>query len=458
MRVHFIAIGGSAMHNLAIALHKKSYTITGSDDEIFEPSKSRLAKYGLLPENIGWDESKITNNLDAIVLGMHARIDNPELIKAQNLGIKIFSYPEYLYEQSKNKTRIVIGGSHGKTTITAMILHVLEKNNIDCDYMVGAKLDGFEVMVKLTKNAKFMIIEGDEYLTSPIDRRPKFHLYKPDVALISGIAWDHINVFPTFENYVEQFKIFADLISDNGSLVYCQDDIEVKKIGKSVGRKIKIFPYSIPEHKIENGVTSIIANGSKYQLTVFGNHNLMNINGARLVCNQIGISDDDFYRAIQSFKGASNRLEIIDSNLNTTVFKDFAHSPSKLKATTKAVKAQFENKELVACMELHTFSSLNQEFLNLYNGAMDTSDIAVVYFNPLTIEHKKLPPITEQQVKEAFNNEDLLVFTDSSTLLKFLISLNWENKNLLMMSSGNFDGINLVKLADNILENKLIIN
>jgi len=390
MRVHFIAIGGSAMHNLAIALHKKAYKITGSDDEIFEPSKGRLAKYGLLPDNIGWDESKITNELDAIVLGMHARIDNPELIKAQKLGIKIFSYPEYLYEQSKNKTRVVIGGSHGKTTITAMILHVLEKNNIDCDYMVGAKLDGFEVMVKLTDNAKLMIIEGDEYLTSPIDRRPKFHLYKPDIALMSGIAWDHINVFPTFENYVEQFEIFTDLITDNGSLVYCEDDIEVKKIGENTKSSIKAFSYSIPEHQIENGISSIIDNDKKYPLTVFGNHNLMNINGARLVCNQIGISNDSFYTAIQSFKGASNRLEIVDRNNNTTVFKDFAHSPSKLKATTKAVKEQFENKELVACMELHTFSSLNQEFLQLYKGAMDTADTAIVYFNPHTIEHKNL--------------------------------------------------------------------
>lgn len=453
MRVHFIAIGGSAMHNLAIALHKKGYKISGSDDEIFEPSKSRLAKYGLLPDKIGWDESKISDELDAIVLGMHARIDNPELIKAQKLGIKIFSYPEYLYEQSKNKTRIVIGGSHGKTTITAMILHVLEKNNIDCDYMVGAKLEGFEVMVKLTDDAKIMVIEGDEYLTSPIDRRPKFHLYMPDIALISGIAWDHINVFPTFENYIEQFEIFTDLISNDGSLIYCEDDTEVKKIGISAKKEIKTFPYSIPEHNINNGITSIIDDKKSYPLTVFGNHNLMNLNGARLVCNQIGISNEDFYTAIQSFKGASNRLEIVDRNNHTTVFKDFAHSPSKLKATTKAVKEQFGNKDLVACMELHTFSSLNQEFLKLYEGAMDTADIAIVYFNPHTIEHKKLPPITENQVKEAFKNNDLKVFTDSSVLLEFLTNLKWENKNLLMMSSGNFDGINLVKLAKSILIN-----
>ncbi|MFC2111471.1 UDP-N-acetylmuramate--L-alanine ligase [Bacteroidota bacterium] len=454
MRVHFIAIGGSAMHNLAIALHKKGYKISGSDDEIFEPSKGRLDKYGLLPNSIGWDESKIYSELDCIVLGMHARIDNPELLKAQELGIKIYSYPEYLYEQSKSKTRIVIGGSHGKTTITAMILHVLEKNNIDCDYMVGAKLDGFEVMVKLTDDVKVMVIEGDEYLTSPIDRRPKFHLYMPNIALISGIAWDHINVFPTFDNYVKQFEIFADLISENGSLVYCEDDVEVKKIGMSAKTVVKTFPYSIPDHKIENGITTIIDNNKNYPLRVFGNHNLMNINGARLVCNQIGITNEDFYTAIQSFKGASNRLEIVDRNNSTTVFKDFAHSPSKLKATTKAVKEQFGEKELVACMELHTFSSLNENFLKLYEGAMDTADLAIVYFNPHTIAHKKLPSITEQQVKEAFKNNELKVFTDSSVLLEYLLNLNWNNKNLLMMSSGNFDGINFVNLADDILNQK----
>lgn len=451
MKVHFIAIGGSAMHNLAIALHKKGFEVKGSDDEIFEPSKSRLKKYGLLPEKEGWDESNITPDLDAVILGMHARIENPELIKAQNLGLKIFSYPEYLYEQSKNKTRIVIGGSHGKTSITSMIIHVFDKMGINCDYMVGAQLQGFEVMVKLTDEADYMIIEGDEYLTSPIDRRPKFHLYSPDIALISGIAWDHINVFPTFENYIEQFSIFIHKITENGKLIYCQDDKNVEKIALTANNKISKFPYNIPNHTIENGVTNIIFNNNSYPIQIFGNHNLMNIEGARLVCNQVGISDENFYSAIGSFKGASKRLEAVKITDNFAFYKDFAHSPSKLKATTSAVNSQFKNRELIACMELHTFSSLTFEFLQQYESCMDNAKEAIVYFNPHTIAHKKLPPISEQDVLNAFKRADLKVFTDSNKLKDYLLSINWMNKNLLMMSSGNFDGIDFNQLADALL-------
>jgi len=452
MKLHFIAIGGSAMHNLAIALHKKGIEISGSDDEIFEPSKTRLAKYGLLPDNEGWNEKNITKEIDAVILGMHARLDNPELIKAQELGIKIFSYPEYLYEQSKDKIRIVIGGSHGKTTITSMIIHVFNYLNMDCDYMVGAQLQGFEVMVKLTHTAKYMIIEGDEYLTSPIDRRPKFHLYKPDIALISGIAWDHINVFPTFGNYVEQFNIFANLITENGKLIYCNEDIEVVNVANQCRNDIVKFPYSIPTHTIKNGITYILYNNIEIPLQIFGNHNLMNLNGARLVCNQIGISDDDFYTAIQSFQGASKRLELVKMNDFTAIYKDFAHSPSKLKATTAAVKAQFPDRKLVACMELHTFSSLTQEFLLHYKDCMQKADEAIVYFNPHTIAHKKLPPISVEDVKNAFNRDDLQVYTDSALLIKYLQNTEWNQKNLLMMSSGNFDGINFDELADRLIK------
>ncbi len=451
MKVHFIAIGGSAMHNLAIALHKKGIEVTGSDDEIFEPSKGRLNKYNLLPKEIGWNRDNINKSLDAVILGMHARLDNPELIKAQELGIKIFSYPEYLYEQSKDKIRIVIGGSHGKTTITSMIIHVMNFQNINCDYMVGAQLEGFKVMVKLTEEAKYMILEGDEYLTSPIDRRPKFHLYKPDIALLSGIAWDHINVFPTFENYVEQFKIFTEQIILNGKLIYSVDDINVKNVSEASRKDIVKMPYSIPEHIIENDVTYIIYNKERIPLKIFGNHNLMNLNGARLVCNQIGINDTDFYNAIQSFKGASKRLELVKKNANTAIYKDFAHSPSKLKATTSAVKEQYQNRELVACMELHTFSSLTKEFLLEYNNCMNVADVAIVYYNPHTLEHKKLEPISVDQVKSAFNREDLIVYTNSEILLQDLLNINWKNKNLLMMSSGNFDGIDFNKLAEDIL-------
>lgn len=439
------------MHNLAIALHKRGYQITGSDDEIFEPSKSRLSDLGLLPDTFGWYPEKISSGIDSIILGMHARADNPELLRAQELGIKIYSYPEYLYEQSKDKTRIVIGGSHGKTTITAMILHVLNYLKINCDYMVGAKLQGFDVMVKLTPNAKYMVIEGDEYLTSPIDRRPKFHLYQPDIALISGIAWDHINVFPTFENYIEQFEIFAGLIPPTGALVYCENDPIVNEIAMKNLKKYKTLPYSEPNHKIKAGTTLIIHNEKELPLMVFGKHNLLNLNGARLVCNQIGVSDDDFFAAIQSFGGASNRLELVAKNSKTVIYKDFAHSPSKLKATTLAVKEQFPDRKLVAAMELHTFSSLNKDFLSEYSGAMESADIAYVYFNPHTIEHKKLAPIHAEDVKIAFNSPHLKVLTNSHQLINELLALDWENANLLLMTSGDFDGVNFNKLSSLIL-------
>ncbi|HEY6160063.1 MAG TPA: Mur ligase family protein [Bacteroidia bacterium] len=454
MRVHFIAIGGSAMHNLAIAMHKKGFDVTGSDDEIFEPSKGRLAKHGLLPAKESWDPNNISKELDAVILGMHARADNPELLRAKELGVKIYSYPEYIYEQTKDKVRVVVGGSHGKTTITAMILHVLNYHKMDCDYLVGAQLEGFDTMVKLTKEAKIAVIEGDEYLSSPIDRRPKFHLYKPNIAILSGIAWDHINVFPTFENYVEQFKIFIDLIEEGGALVYCEKDAEVKKLAEAADRKIKKTPYGVPAHKIENGVTYVESPHSQLPtpLLIFGEHNLMNANGARLVCNELGISDEKFYEAIKNFKGAARRLELVLKNDHTAVYKDFAHSPSKLKATTAAVKTQFPNRKLVACMELHTFSSLNEDFLKEYNGAMALADEAFVYFNPHTIEHKKLKPITPGQVKQAFGSGNITVFTDSAQLTDQLKNKSWANANLLMMSSGTFDGVDLKKLAEELLK------
>lgn len=462
MNVHLIAIGGSAMHNMAIAMHKKGFIVTGSDDEILEPSKSRLAKLNLLPAREGWDVNKIHKGLDAVILGMHARIDNPELLKAQDLGLKIYSYPEYIYEQTKDKIRVVIGGSHGKTTITAMILHVLNYHKIDCDYLVGAQLEGFDTMVKLTKEAKIAVIEGDEYLSSPIDRRPKFHLYKPNIAILSGIAWDHINVFPTYANYVEQFNIFVDLIEPNGSIVYCELDKEVKAVCEKVRSDIKKFPYAIPEHKIENGITvltgcQVSTTNSQTstldcELQIFGEHNLMNLNGARLVCNQIGVSNEQFYDAIQSFTGAAKRLEVIKKNAATAVYKDFAHSPSKLKATTQAVKKQFPNRQLIACMELHTFSSLNEDFLKEYKDSMELADEAFVYFNPHTIEHKKLKPITEDQVKQAFGGNNIKVYTDSKVLLSDLLKMNFSTKNLLMMSSGNFDGIDFKDLGEKVVQ------
>ncbi len=451
MRVHFIAIGGSAMHNLAIALHKKGFNVAGSDDEIFEPSKSRIAKYGLLPEKFGWFPEKITTKIDAVILGMHARKDNPELLKAQELGLKVYSYPEYIYEQSKNKIRVVIGGSHGKTSITAMVLHVLKECKINFDYMVGAQLAGFETMVKITA-APLIILEGDEYLSSPIDSRPKFHLYHPNIALISGIAWDHINVFPTFEHYVEQFATFISLIEKKGTLIYCKADKNVNKIALTTPNKnIERIAYQTPNNVIENGITSILVKGNKVPLQIFGDHNLQNLNGARLICNQLQIADEQFYKAIQSFKGAAKRLELIAKNEKTAVYKDFAHSPSKLKATTQAVKKQYPNKKLIACMELHTFSSLNKTFLKEYKNSMINADEAYVYYSNKTLQHKHLKTIEPKEVKQAFASNNVTIYNNSEQLFKMLADKNWENKVLLLMSSGNFDGVNLNQFGNDIL-------
>jgi UDP-N-acetylmuramate: L-alanyl-gamma-D-glutamyl-meso-diaminopimelate ligase len=451
MRVHFIAIGGSAMHNLAIALHKKGFNVTGSDDVLFEPSASRLGKYSILPAQEGWYPEKITPELDAVILGMHARIDNPELLKAQELGIKIYSYPDYIYEQSKDKLRVVIGGSHGKTTITSMILHVLQEAGKKFDYLVGAQLEGFETMVGLTHDAPVMIIEGDEYLASPIDRRPKFHIYKADIGVISGIAWDHINVFPTFDNYIGQFKIFAETIQPNGKLIYSATDEVLNTMVAGLDINIEKLPYSLPEYTIENGITSVIADDKSYELEVFGQHNLLNMQAARLVCEGLGINSADFYQYITTFKGAARRLEVVGKNDNATIFKDFAHSPSKLTATIEAVKAQFPNRQLIACIELHTFSSLNKDFLNEYAGTMNHADKAIVFIDRKTFEQKKIEPYPAEAVKNAFANDNLLFFNEPAELLKYLEALDITNSNLLMMSSGNFGGINLVGLKNNLL-------
>lgn len=453
MHIHFIAIGGSAMHNLAIALHKKGYRVTGSDDEIFEPSKSRLDKYGLLPYQQGWQPELITHKLDAVILGMHAHPDNPELKKAQELGLKIYSYPEYLYEQTKDKTRVVIGGSHGKTSITSMIMHVLKSNQVDFDYMVGAKLEGFETMVSLKENTKIAVFEGDEYLSSPIDRRPKFHLYHPHIALLSGIAWDHINVFPTFENYVEQFRIFTEKIEKNGSLIYFEGDEILKEIAESSRTDIQKQAYLAHESMVDDGVTYLNHGERKIRLQVFGDHNLQNIAGAQLVCEKLGISDEQFYRAMISFKGADRRLEVLSENENCTVFYDFAHSPSKLKATTAAVKKQFSKRKLVAVMELHTYSSLKKEFLPQYTSCMDEADEAFVFFNPKTIEHKRLTPISKAEVAAAFNSDGLQVYTDPKELFEQLRAKNWSDKNLLIMTSGNFSGQDLKAFSNEITGN-----
>ncbi|MEC8005098.1 MAG: Mur ligase family protein [Bacteroidota bacterium] len=451
MHYHFIAIGGSAMHNLAIALHLKGDSITGSDDEIFEPSKSRLAKYNLLPSEVGWDIIRIHSNIDAVILGMHARKDNPELIKAQKLGLSIYSYPEFIYEQTKDQLRIVIGGSHGKTSITSMILHVLSKNNIDHNYMVGAQLEGFECMVKLSKEAKIAVLEGDEYLSSPIDRRPKFHLYQPEIAVVSGIAWDHINVFPTFENYVEQFRIFIDKVGRSGRVIYFEDDNVLKEVVLNSSSKAIKIPYCTFPNQIKNGITYVRTEKEEIPLEIFGDHNLQNLNAAYHVCIQLGMKSVDFFSAIRSFKGASKRLELVQKNQSTAIYKDFAHSPSKLKATTSALKNQYPNRKLIACMELHTFSSLNKSFLDQYNGTMQEADLAFVYFNKKTLKHKKLDDLSAEDVKKAFAGENVTVLNSSKEMVNCLLKMKWEQQNLLLMSSGNFDGIQFTELAEKII-------
>ena len=452
MKYHFIAIGGSAMHNLAIALKKKGYEITGSDDEIFEPSRSRLANYGILPEKTGWFPDKITSQLDGIIIGMHAREDNPELLKAKELGIRMFSFPEFLYEQSKAKTRVVIGGSHGKTTITAMIIHVLQAAGIEADYMVGAQLEGFEVMVKITEEASIMILEGDEYLTSPLDRRPKFHVYKPDIGLISGIAWDHINVFPTFENYVGQFRIFSNLISPNGYLIYFEGDKEVIKVASEAGKDINTIPYNVPDFSIDDGITYWKTKGKSIPLEIFGEHNLANANGAFNVCKVLGINEAVFFNAIKSFSGGSKRLELVCKNEFSAVFKDFAHAPSKLLATTKAVKQQYPDRKLVACIELHTYSSLNEKFLDQYRDTMKFVDLPIVYYSPHALEIKRMPPIPAEKIRNSFNHNSLQVLTNSQDLVNELISIDWKDKNLLMMSSGNFNNTDIKDLGQKIIK------
>lgn len=447
-KVHFIAIGGSAMHNLAIALHQKGYQVTGSDDAIFEPSAGRLKKRGLLPKEFGWFPDKITADLDAVILGMHAHSDNSEILKAQQLGLKIYSYPEYLYEQSKDKIRVVIAGSHGKTTITSMVLHVLHHHGRDVDYMVGAQLEGFEVMVKLTHGNKYMVMEGDEYLSSALDRRPKILLYHPHIALISGIAWDHVNVFPTIENYVHQFELFTDSIVKNGSVVYNVEDENVKKVVENSENHIEKIPYSAPEHSIKDGITYLDTENGQIALEVFGRHNLSNLEGARLICLQMGISNDEFYEAIQSFKGASKRLELIKRNPDFVAYKDFAHAPSKVTSTTAAVREQFPNKKLIAFLELHTYSSLNPKFLTEYKGALVRADEKIVYYNPEALKIKRMEPISPDDIRSAFGDQSIKVFTVSSELKSFLNQTDKSGKVFLMMSSANFGGIDLKEIFE----------
>lgn len=452
-RVHFIAIGGAVMHNLAIALKNKGYSISGSDDEITSPSFERLRENQLLPEKMGWFPDKITQQLDAVILGMHAKADNPELKKAQELGLKIYSYPEYVYHQCEDKQRVVIAGSHGKTTIAAMVLHVLHYHHRKVDYLVGAQVEGFDAMVQLTEDAPLVIIEGDEYPASILDKNPKFMLYKHHIGLISGIAWDHINVYHTFDEYVKQFELFADATPKGGALVYIENDDLVTIIGRKERPDVARLPYKIHKHTVRDGKTYLITESSEEVLVhVFGDHNMENINAARLVCSKIGISRDKFYEAISEFKGAANRLQLVGQKNMTRIFKDFAHSPSKLKASTHAVKKQFPQQKLVACMELHTYSSLTKEFLKQYADTLKSADEAIVYYNPHTVAMKNLTPFQEEDIKKGFNINNVIIFTDSLKLHDYLLSRQWTNATLLLMSSGNFNGMDISQLSKKIIE------
>ena len=450
--IHFISIGGKAMHNLALALQKNGYTITGSDDEIYNPSRDRLAEAGLLPEKMGWFPDRIKPNLDVIILGMHARRDNPELHRAKEMGLPIFSYPEFLYHHAKNKKRVVIAGSHGKTTTTAMIMHVLTYHKVDFDYMVGAHLDGYERMVRLS-DAPLMVIEGDEYLSSPIDRQPKFLHYHPHIAVITGIAWDHINVFPTFDLYVEQFEKLMDSMGKNAKLIYYSLDKELQALIQKNNSSLELIPYQGFETSLKNAKSFLKTNeGNLVPLQVFGQHNMENFKAAFEVCKQLGVSEKQFFEAIPTFKGASKRLQILNEKSDAIVFLDYAHAPSKLKATIEAVQSQFTDRQLVACFELHTFSSLNKAFLPHYKDSMDKADTAIVFFSEHTLKMKKLPPISANDIKENFNHPNLFVFTKTEKFVEFLSQQNWRSKNLLLMSSGTFDGLNYPEFAKTILD------
>ena len=448
MKVHFIAIGGAVMHNLAIALHNKGYIVTGSDDEIFEPSRSRLNKYHLLPEKYGWDPGLITPDTETVILGMHAKADNPELLKARELGIKIMSFPEYLYDQTKDKKRIVVAGSHGKTTTTAMIMHVFRFLGIKFDYMVGSQIDGFETMVGLSDEAHIAVFEGDEYLTSALDKRPKFHLYMPDIAVLNGIAWDHMNVFPTFENYIGQFRIFTEKISEGGSLIYFEGDTEVNKIALASGKNIKKIPYKV--HGYFQNKTGFFAatHNRVVPVKIFGEHNMQNLSAAREACFAAGVAEDDFYEAIKSFEGTSRRLQKLIENEKGTVYLDFAHSPSKVKATVEAIVSRYPKREIIACLELHTYSSLSSDFLPLYNGTLAGCTVGLVYFSPHAIELKKLKYLSKEAVSKAFGGNNIRVYDNSEEMFSFIKLQNYKCPVYLFMSSGDFDGFDFTRLVE----------
>jgi UDP-N-acetylmuramate: L-alanyl-gamma-D-glutamyl-meso-diaminopimelate ligase len=450
MKLHFISIGGNVMHQLALALHQKGYTITGSDDEIVDPAKSNLQKAGILPSEIGWNDQLITKDLDGVILGMHARENNPELAKALQLGIPVYSFPEYIYKESQHKKRIVIGGSHGKTSTTAMIMHLFQQQHLSFDYLVGAAIKGFQGSVQLTE-APIIVCEGDEYPASALVKKPKFHFLYPHLAVITGIAWDHINVFPTFDVYLEQFTLFIQKIEPGGILIYNQTDETLENLVKNCLRTdISYLPYVLPTYRVVDGITEIEIDGLIGNLAVFGEHNLLNLQAARLVGEQLGISAKDFLQSMENFSGAAKRLELLAAGKKARVYRDFAHAPSKVMATIRAVRQQFPQHYLIAVLELHTFSSLNEKFLEEYKGAMDDANLAAVFYTHHSLEQKKLPPLETSKVKSGFGNESLIILHDQESLLEWLSHQDYQHTVLLLMSSGTFDGANMLTFAETI--------
>ena len=447
MKIHFISTGGSVMHQLAIALKRKGYQITGSDDEIFEPAKGALAAEGLLPAREGWFPENIRPDLDAIILGMHAKGDNPELLRAKELGLPIYSFPEYIFKESQNKTRVVVGGSHGKTTTTSMIMHVLKEAGKAFDYLVGARLQGFDQSVNVT-DAPVIVCEGDEYPASVIEKRPKFHFLYPHIAVITGIAWDHINVFPTFDFYLEQFTLFIQKIEKGGHLIYNETDATLKELVEKNRRDdIHYHPYQVPPHAIQNGITTVTIDGVKTTLKVFGAHNLLNLQAAWLVCKELGVDAQTFAGAIRTFTGAAKRLELLARNESTVFYRDFAHAPSKVKATIEAAKAQFPDKKLIGILELHTYSSLNEAFLKEYNGTLDKADEAAVFYSRHALELKRMPELKKETVLKGFAKEGFAVFNNRQELEAWIRSRDFTNAVVLFMSSGNYDGFDVVAFA-----------
>ena len=447
MRIHFIAIGGSIMHSLALAMHRKGHAITGSDDEIYEPSRSRLAAVGLLPDELGWHPERITRDLDKVVLGMHARRDNPELLRAQELGLPVESFPEFMFSVSKDKRRVVVAGSHGKTTTSGMIAHALFRNHIPADRMIGATIGPLEPVT--VTDAPIIVLEGDEYLSSPMDPRAKFLHYDPDIAIITGIAWDHMNVFPTHDAYIAPFRQLMESMRPGSTLIYCADDPELVDLVERTSPTCRCMAYHAVSYRVDQGKTIVTDTaGQDYLMQIFGKHNMQNLSAARLACAGLGMDDQSFFKAMQSFTGASKRLQLLHESGDLTAYQDFAHAPSKVRATVLAVREKHPDAYLIACLELHTFSSLNPEFLPQYRDALKGADEKLVYYSPHTLAIKKLPDLSVQLLSGYFNEPDLFVATSPQELGDILKGFERKSPTVILwMSSGRWDGVDLLGIS-----------